>query len=162
MLDLTSIRGRVTATVRRDGVVVHTETVDNLVTSVGDQIYAQNAAGIASPGDTATGMLLGTGGSQAVAKSGTGSAIETYISGSAEALDAEPDVTAGVITYVVTWEAADVVDTDINEVVLVNTSGPADSAAGSANTISRAVLSAFDLTASDTLEITWTHTLLGA
>jgi hypothetical protein len=135
----------------------------NLVTAVGDQMYAARGAGIGSPPNAPTGMKLGTG-STAVAKTGAGAALVTYLSGSQHAFDATyPQASGGVATYKVTWAAGEATTASaITEAVIVNeTLSNATSTA--ANTASRVIISGVGSKgALDTLTITWTHTLLGA
>lgn len=169
--DRAAIRGRGVATVRGpDGDVVQQVAFDNLVTDVGDGYYAAAAAGLHASGnvgdpDPVTGMRLGTGGATAAAKNGAGAAIVTYVSGSNQAIDAgfpTHDGT-GLVTWQSTWAAGDATANGIDEVVITNEVGLTDVAGTAANTISRAVLSpVVNKGASDTLEVTWTHTLTGA
>lgn len=139
----------------------------NLVTQVGDEYYGERAAGIASPPAQVTGMQLGTG-STAVAKTGAGAAVVTYISGSNNAIDGSFPTSAlngssRRIQWKVTWGAGDATATGIAEVVLINQSIGTDSGAAAADTISRALLSpTVNKGASDTLAVTWNHDLLGA
>lgn len=159
-----------------DGRVKEWCTFENLVTDVGDQYYGERAAaGIAgSPLTTGpsqvTGMKLGTG-STAVAKTGTGAALITYLSGSHQAIatgfptSTQPGGagTARVITWQSVW-AAGVATTAsaITEVVIVNdTLTNATSLA--AATIARALLTGISSKgAADTLTVTWNHSILGA
>lgn len=139
----------------------------NLVTQVGDQYYGERAAGIASPPAQVTGMQLGTG-TTAVAKTGAGAAVVTYISGSAVAIDATwPQSSipgsARRIQWKVTWPAGTATNSAIAEVVLINQSVGTNSGAAAAATISRALISPTkDKQAGDTLTVTWNHDLLGA
>jgi hypothetical protein len=142
----------------------------NLITNVGDEYYAERAAGIASPPGQVTGMQLGTG-STAVAKNGAGAAVVTYITSSAVAIDGgfptstntQTGAVAITIAWKTTWAAGVATATGINEVVLINQAVATNSAAPAANTISRALLSpVVNKGASDTLAITWNHNLLGA
>jgi hypothetical protein len=75
-----------------DGVVKQSEPFANLITTAGDEYYIKKGiANVgtpnASPPSAANGMKLGSG-STAVAKSGAGAALVTYISGSNIAFDA--------------------------------------------------------------------------
>lgn len=139
----------------------------NLITQVGDQYYGERASGIASPPAQVTGMQLGTG-TTAVAKTGAGAAVVTYISGSAVALDGGFPTSAlsgssRRIQWKVTWPAGTATATGIAEVVLINQAVATNSGAAAANTISRALISpAKDKAAADTLAVTWNHDLLGA
>lgn len=137
----------------------------NLVTSVGDRLYASRGAGL-STSALPTGMRLGTG-STAVAKTGAGAAIVTYLSGSNKAFDATfPSEAAGVVTYKRTYAAGEATSgSAITEAVINTDTITNDNAttATAANTISRVLLAGIGSKgASDVLTITWTHTILGA
>lgn len=137
----------------------------NLITSVGDRLYASRGAGLTTSA-LPTGMRLGTG-STAVAKSGAGGAIVTYLSGSNKAFDATyPSEAAGVVTYKVTWgpgvatTASAITEAVINTDTITNDNA---TTATAANTISRVLLAGIgSKAAGDTLALTWTHTILGA
>lgn len=150
-----------------DGELRQERVARNLVTQVGDEYYGERAAGIASPPDQVTGARLGTG-TTAPAKTGAGAAIVTYISGSNEAIDAtypqsSLSGSSRRITWRITWEAGDATNSAIAEVVLTNENPLTNVAGTAANTIARALLSpTINKAASDTLEITWHHDLLGA
>jgi hypothetical protein len=114
----------------------------------------------------AAGMKLGTG-STAVAKNGAGAALVTYTSGSQQAFDAtwpQSSSSSGRrIQYKTTYAAGTATASGLNEVVIVNENVFADATTAAANTISRALLSpVVNKGASDSLAITWNHTLLGA
>lgn len=137
----------------------------NLITAVGDQLYASRGIGLTTSA-LPTGMRLGTG-STAVAKTGAGAAIVTYLSTSNKAFDATfPSATGGVVTYKRTYAAGEATSASpITEVVINTDTITNDNAttATAANTISRAILSGIpSKAAGDSLTITWTHTLLGA
>lgn len=137
----------------------------NLVTSVGDRLYASRGAGL-STSNLPTGMRLGTG-STAVAKTGAGAAIVTYLSGSNKAFDATfPSEAGGVVTYKRTYAAGEATSgSPITEAVINTDTITNDNAttATAANTISRVLLAGIGSKgASDVLTITWTHTILGA
>lgn len=149
-----------------DGNAIDREEVKNLVTQVGDQYYGERAAGISSPPAQVTGMQLGTG-STAAAKTGGGAAVGTYITGSAVAIDGGFPTSAlngssRQITWRTTWAAGTATNSAITEVVLINQSVGTDSGAAAAATIARAVFSAKNKGAADSLVATWTHDLLGA
>lgn len=139
----------------------------NLVSQVGDQYYGERAAGIGSPPAQVTGMQLGTG-TTAVAKTGAGAAVVTYVSGSNVAIDGGFPTSAlsgssRRIQWKTTWGAGVATATGISEVVLINQTIGTDSGAPAANTIARALISpAKDKGAADTLAVTWNHDLLGA
>jgi hypothetical protein len=114
-----------------------------------------------------SGMRLGTG-STATAKTGAGSFITTYTSGSFKALDATyPQSSLNGASrqeqYKTTWPAGTVTQNGLNEVALTNEQPISDVAGVAANTISRALLSpVVNKGAGDSLAITWNHLLLGA
>lgn len=146
--------------------VVSFQTVENLVTQVGDEYYGERAAGIASPPDQVTGMRLGTG-TTAAAKTGAGAAIVTYISGSNQAIaggfpTSTIPASARRIQWQALWVAGDSTNSAITESVITNENPLTDVAGSAANTISRVVFTAVDKGASDTLTITWSHDILGA
>jgi hypothetical protein len=137
----------------------------NLITQVGDQMYGERGAGITTTA-TPTGMKLGTGGT-AVAKTGAGAALVTYLSDSHQAFDGtypQSSLSTGrVITYRVTFAAGKATTASaITEAVIVN-EALANATSAAAATISRVLLTGIGSKgASDTLTITWTHTILGA
>jgi len=139
----------------------------NLITQVGDQYYGERAAGIGSPPAQVTGMRLGTG-TTAVAKTGAGAAIVTYVSGSALAIDGGFPTSAlsgssRRIQWKTSWAAGVATASGIAEAVITNENPLTDVTGTAANTISRALLSpTVNKGASDTLAITWNHDLLGA
>ena len=165
--DQSGIKGVVVAELRGpDGELKARSVTHNLVTSVGDQYYAGRAALSTGLPAQVTGFRLGTG-STAVAKTGAGAAIVTYLSGSNKANDSSfPTAAASVVTYKRTYAAGEATTASaITEVVLNNDTIANDNAttATAANTIARALLSGIGSKgASDTLTVTWTHTLLGA
>jgi hypothetical protein len=112
-------------------------------------------------------MKLGTG-STAVAKTGAGAALVTYLSGSNKAFDAtypQSSLTTGrVITYKRTYAAGEATTASaITEAVIVNDTIATDATSTAANTISRVLVTVISAKAAgDTLTATWTHTLLGA
>lgn len=135
----------------------------NLVTAVGDQLYASRGAGLTSSA-LPTGMKLGTG-STAVAKTGAGAALVTYLSGSNKAFDATfPSATGGVASYKRTYAAGEATTASpITEAVIVTDTIATDATSTAANTVSRVLIAGVGSKgASDTLTITWSHTVLGA
>lgn len=138
-------------------------------------IYVGTALGAGSAFGTATGMSfpaaagmkLGAG-STAVAKSGAGAALVTYLSNSHQAFDATFPSAAGtsggrVVTYKVTYAAGKATTASPITEVVIFLDFLADATSSAANTISRALLAGIGSKgASDTLTITWTQTLLGA
>ena len=112
-------------------------------------------------------MRLGTG-TTAVAKTGSGSYIGTYTTGSNKALDSGYPTSAlngssRRITYVTTWGAGVATANGLAEVALTVEAPLSDAAGTAANTIARALLSpTVNKGSADSLTITWTHDLLGA
>ena len=143
----------------------------NLITTAGDQYYSQKAIAAIAPAapsapTAAVCMKLGTG-TTAAAKSGAGAALVTYTTGSNAAFDATFPSAAAVggdggwnASYKTTWAAGTATNSALTEVVIANDNANATSTA--ANTYSRAVFTAINKTASDSLAITWTHKFLGA
>lgn len=151
------------------GEIKQEQMVRNLITQVGDQYYGERAAGIATPPVQVTGMRLGTNGPTAVAasKTGAGAAIVGYIAGSQAAITSGYPTSAlsgssRRIQWKSTWAAGVATNSAIAEAVITNESPLTDVAGTAANTIARAVLSAVNKAAGDTLEILWSHDLLGA
>lgn len=156
--------GRVVAELRdKDGNLKARCETSNLITAVGDQMYATRGCGQGSPSAAPTGMKLGQG-STAVAKTGAGAALVTYLTGSNKAFSSTPSATGGVATYSRVYAAGEATTgSPITEVVIVNDTIATDATSAAANTISRALLAGIGSKgASDSLTITWTHTLLGA
>jgi hypothetical protein len=149
------------------------------VTAVGSattfSIYVGTALGAGSAFGTSTGMnypkaagmKLGAG-STAVAKSGAGAALVTYLTNSHQAFDATFPSTSGtsggrVITYKVTYAPGKATTASPITEAVIFTDFLADATSTAANTIARVLLSGIGSKgASDTLTLTWTHTLLGA
>lgn len=141
--------------------------VKNLITQVGDQYYGERASGIGSPPAQVSGMRLGTG-TTAVAKTGAGAAIVTYVTGSSIAIDGGFPTSAlsgssRRIQWKTTWAAGIATASAIAEVVITNEASLTNVAGTTANTVSRALLSpTVNKAAGDTLAVTWNHDLLGA
>lgn len=140
----------------------------NLVTQVGDQIYGERGGGVSGAPAAPTGMRLGTG-STAVAKTGAGAALVTYLSGSNKAFDATYPSSAlngssRRITYKRTYAAGEATTASaITEAVIVNDTIATDATSTAANTMARVLVTGISQKgASDTLAITWSHDLLGA
>lgn len=136
---------------------------------VGTALGAQTVAGT-TQGLTygpAAGMKLGTG-STAVAKSGAGAALITYLTNSHQALDATFPSTSGttggrIVTYKVTYAAGKATTASPITEAVIFLDFLADATSSAANTIARVLLAGIGSKgASDTLTLTWTHTLLGA
>lgn len=147
------------------GTLLARSVTHNIVTSVGDRLYASRGAGL-STSALPTGMRLGTGGT-APAKTGAGAALVSYLSGSNKAFDATfPQEAAGVATYKRTYAAGEATTASPITEVVINTDTIANDNATTAtvaNTVSRAAIVGVGAKgASDILTITWTHTILGA
>jgi hypothetical protein len=160
------VTGQVTAELRGpDGELKGKCVTRNLITSIGDRLYASRGAGL-STSNLPTGMRLGTG-STAVAKTGAGAAIVTYLATSNKAFDATfPSEAAGVVTYKRTYAPGEATSASPITEVVINTDAIANdnaTTATAANTVARALLSGIGSKgAGDTLSVTWTHTILGA
>lgn len=151
--------GRIRIRQFRDGALIRDETIGNIITQVGEQMYMERGAGIGSLA-APTGMRLGTG-DEAPTRTGAGAALETYIAGSAKALDstATSGLDSGIrtIAYTVTWDPGEATANGIQEVVLTN-KAIADEAGAAADTVARALISpVVNKAAGDSLVITWTH-----
>jgi hypothetical protein len=152
------------------------------ITAVGStttfSIYVGTALGAGSAFGTATsrsslpgvsGMKLGTGGATAVAKTGAGAAIVTYVTASQQALAGGFPTSAlngssRRIQYKSSWGAGVATANGINEWTVAIDQPLANAAGSAADTIARAVDtgSPVNKAAGDTLDITWNHDLLGA
>lgn len=144
----------------------------NLITDAGDLYIAGKVIVAIGPANPAAptamnGMKLGTG-STAVAKSGAGGALVTYLSGSNIAFDATYAQTnnlgAGLgveARYKTTWAAGTATNSAITEAAIVNDQGT-NATTSAANTGSRIVFTAINKGASDSLAITWAWKFLGA
>lgn len=160
-MDNLSIKGTVEWELRGpDGKVKEHGKAENLQTQVGDQYWGERAAGITSPPAQITGMRLGTG-TTAVAETGAGAAIVTYVSGSNAAISggfptSSLNGTSRRITFKASWAAGVATNAALAEAVLTNETGPTDVAGTAANTTGRVLLSpAINKGASDTLDLTW-------
>ena len=160
--------GRGVAIVRnRHGALVQSVEFENLITQVGDQCIMERYANLNGPPDVPTGMRLGTGGATAVAKTGAGSAIVTYITSSNSGFDTGFPTSAlnGAsrrITWQAVWAAGTATNGAINEWVVTNENPLTNVAGSAANTVARAVTgSALNKTATDSLTITWTRDFQG-
>lgn len=147
-----------------DGEVKEEFWTHNLITQNGDQVYGERASGAAAP-NAPTGMRLGTG-STAVAKTGAGSFIGTYISGSQKAFESgfpssALQGAARRIAYKCIWAAGVATATGIVELVLTNETPLTNVQGAAANTISRILLTSFDKGALDTFEYTLYHDFQG-
>lgn len=140
---------------------------DNLVTQVGDQMYAERGAGVSGALAVPTGMKLGTG-STAPSKTGAGAALVAYLTNSHQAFDATYPQSAlnGAarrITYQVLFAAGKATSASaaITEAVIVN-NALTDATSTSANTAHRVLLTGIpSKQATDTLTLIWTYDLQG-
>lgn len=155
------IEGKVTWELRGpDGQVKRTGTAFNVITQVGDQMYAERGAGLAGAPAVPTGMKLGTG-STAPAKTGAGAALVTYLANSHQAIGTPTSGLNGAvrrITYSATFAAGKATSAAaITEAVIVN-EALTDATSLAAATVSRVLLTGIGSKgASDTLAVTWTH-----
>lgn len=151
----------------RHGLVEAEGFCENVVTTVGDRMYAERGAGVAGAPAAPTGMKLGSG-TTFPAKSGSGSALAAYLTNSHQALDAGFPSSAVIgelrrLTYQSTWAAGKATTASpITEVVIVNeTLTDATSASGA--TVSRSLLEGSNAipvkTADQILTLIWTHDL---
>jgi hypothetical protein len=134
---------------------------ENLITSVGFQMYVDRALGIAGAPAAPTGMQLGTG-TTAPATTGAGAAIVTLVASSLVTLTSTTTGagtgTARRATYVATWGAGVATATGLAEMALVNQATGTQTAAPASATIARVLISPTkDKGAADTLTATWTH-----
>lgn len=155
-----------------EGLLKFCEEGTNLITDAGDLYIAQKViVGISPANATAptamNGMKLGTG-ATAVAKSGAGGALVTYLTASNVAFDATYPQTSNLgaglgvtAVYKTTWGAGVATNSAITEAVIVNDQAT-NATTTAANTISRITFTAVNKGASDTLAITWSHKFLGA
>lgn len=147
-----------------DGQVKSRCATRNLITTAGDNVYVGRGSGASGAAAAPTGMKLGAG-STAVAKTGAGAALVTYLSGSNKAFDSTfPSVSGNVATYKRTYAAGEATTASpITEAVIVNDTIGTDATSAAANTVARVLLTGIGSKgASDTLTITWTHTITGA
>lgn len=164
MFDAEPIAGRVQWELRGpDGSLKASGEAQNVITDIGDQRYAEAGAGVAGPPVAPTGMKLGTTGT-AAAKNGTGAALIAYLPNSNQAIgtptSAKP-ATVRVITYTATFAAGKATSASpILEAALVNDTIATDATSTAPNTLSRVILNGIGSKgATDTLAITWTHSI---
>lgn len=167
MNDRTKMSGWVVAEViGPDGSLRSRHVAKNLITQVGDRVYGERGGGVTGAPNAPTGMKLGTG-STAAAKTGSGAALASYLSGSNASFEAgypSSALESGArrISYRCIWPAGTATSSSIREVVLVNESPLANQTSDASETISRVVFGAdIDKGASDQLQITWSHDLEG-
>jgi len=139
----------------------------NLVTQVGDQLLGERGTGVATP-PLPTGMKLGAG-STAVAKTGAGAALVTYLAGSNKAFDAtypqsSLNGASRRITFKRTYAAGEATTASpITEAVIVTEVISSDTTSTEAETLARILVTGISAKgASDTLTATWHWDLLGA
>lgn len=156
-------KGTVVAELRGpDGELKGRCVAENLITAVGDQLYASRGAGLTTSA-APTGMRLGTG-STPPAKSGAGAALVTYLTGSNKAFDGgSPSAAGGAATYKVTYGPGVANSASpITEAVINNDTIATNSTTAAAATISRILLIGIGSKGQlDTLTIEWVHTILG-
>ena len=128
-----------------DGLLRETRTTDNLVVDAGEAHIADRLS--TSPSGAAMGwMAIGTGATAAAfGNTALGAEIDR------NALTSATD-SANVVTYVGNWAAGDGTNSAITEAGIFN-------AASTGTMLARAVFSAINKGASDTLAITWTVTI---
>ena len=151
-----------------DGVLKYHEIGENLVTDYGDEHVGERM--YLDGQDIVTGMRLGDQVAPAAAsKAGTGAAIQAYLTGSNEALDAVPiGVDKGTllgwrVPHICTWVAGDITDPAISEVVLTDETPLTDVAGAVGDTVARFIFAAtIDKQAGDSLVVTWNVDFLGA
>lgn len=144
----------------------------NLITDAGDLYYAGMAIASVTPAapaqpTKATGMKLGTG-TTAASKASTGAALVTYLAASNAAFDASYPQTANLGTtlgvnavYKTTWAAGTATNSALTEAIIANDAGT-NATSTAANTYHRAVFTAINKGASDSLAITWNAKMLGS
>ena len=153
-------------TLARHGKVIDAGHFGNLVTQIGDQYYAERAAGIGGAPAVITGMQLGTG-ATAPAKTGAGAALVTLVANSLVALTGTPvsslQGSSRRLLYTVTWNAGVATANSIAEAVLVNQATATQTAAPASATVARALLSpVVNKAANDILTVSWSNDFLGA
>jgi hypothetical protein len=168
--DRLTITGHIEWRLEEAGTLIAAGEARNLVTAVGDQMYAERGASSAGAPAAATGMKLGTG-ATAPAKTGTGAALLNYLTNSHQAFAATYPSSAlssatRQIAYRCTWAAGKATSAvPITEVVLVNET-LADTTTEATATVARALLEGANAipskTAGSTLTLTWTHSVTGA
>jgi len=153
-----------------DGEVKWRTVVKNLITDAGDDYEAKKVIAAIAPANAAAPtaaacMKLGTG-STAVAKSGAGSSLVTYLTASNIAFDATYPQTSNLgaglgvtAVYKCTWAAGVATSATINEAVIANDNANATSTA--ANTYARILTGTVNKAAGDSLAITWSWKFLG-
>lgn len=168
MDELQKIHGTVAWEVRdaRTGEVKRSGSTSNLVTQNGDRIIGERSSGMTGALAAPVGMKLGTG-STAVAKTGAGAYLTTYLTGSNLVWDgtypqSTPNGSSRRIIYKCTWVAGVATTaTAITEVVIFNDAN-ANATSLEAATMCRALISPGAKAASDIVSVTWNHDFLGS
>lgn len=164
--DGSTATGQVTWELRGpDGRVKDSGATSNLITQEGDRTYWERGAGVTGAPAAPTGMKLGTG-STAVAKTGAGAALTTYLTNSHLAFDATfpssaLNGAARRVTYRCTFAAGKATSASpITEAVIVN-EALTDATSAAAATVHRVLLSPAVAAkgAGDSLVLTWTSDL---
>ena len=147
-----------------DGDLLREGRAENALTQVGEQNLAERGVGFAAPA-APTGMRLGAG-STAVAKTGAGAALVTYLSGSNQAFDAlfpgsaltGAGNNARRITFKTTYAAGTATTASpITEAIIANDTIGTNATSASANTLARVLLTGIGSKgAADSLAVTWT------
>ena len=149
-----------------DGSVAGEGEIKNIVTAVGERMYAGRGAGVSSPLATPTGMKLGTG-TTSPSRTGAGSTIATYLTNSHQAFDSGYPATVSTedgwsATYRCVFGPGKATTSGaITEAAIVNNT-LANDAPTAAETVARVLLTGIPSKASDqTLTIDWSHTFIG-
>lgn len=147
-----------------DGEVKYEKTLENLITLIGLQMLGERATGITSPPNQVSGGKLGTG-TTAVAYTGAGAALVTYLSGTQVAVNSgypqssapgSPSTGTRQIRWQFVWAAGVGTNTALAEAVIVNESTLTDATTAAANTLARVLLSpTINKGSSDQLTLTW-------
>lgn len=167
LADEAGLKGFVHVVLRNGDMEISREAIGpNLITERGDAYYGERAAGIASPPGQVTGMKLGTDSATVAAKTGAGAALVAYLAGSHRAMDGGFPTSAlssgkRRINWRATWAAGVATSNDIEEAVIVIDT-LADATSTAADTMARAILATVPKGVNDTLELSWSHDLLGA
>lgn len=166
MRDRLSITGQIRWRLTRHGVLVRAGSVENLVTRVGDQMYAERGAGVAGALAVPLGMKLGTGGT-APAKTGSGAALASYLTDSDQEFDDDFPASAlsgdsRRVSYQCVWaEGKATTASPITEVVIVN-EALADATSNASATVARGLAAIGTKAADVVLTVAWTHDMLGS
>lgn len=154
-----------------DGDLVVEQPFANLVTDKGDEYAAKKLAVAIGPSapsapSAATGMKLGSVSSTAPGKSGTGAALQTYLTSTNRTFDSGATTTnlggglGWIVTVGCTWPTGSTI-TGIVEAVIVNDAAT-NATSTAANTYARTTGSSVTKGTTDTFAITWNWKQLGA